>query len=341
MTLPLENLIPWSEKSITEEPLSTASLWSRSSAFLIDALIGLPIGFIIYLMFGANVSDERVIGLIIAAPIFFIKAVRQSVSGQSFGQSALKISVASLQPRNNSEAIMRNLVAFVLMAVPFMNAINAIVIYASKSKQGLHDKVAKTWVINLNTKPESSLEGSLQSSTVGRNLPRTPLIIGAILISLLAIDSGIKTWELSELINKIESSEREMVKVIAANNATRSQYSPNGSRADWDLMETEYAKTAREYAPKVATTGAQVEHLFILPWHLKNLNTQSDFLKHSDAWVQSLNFEAITDDELLWSSELNQNITNTFTVFCATALNAVPTIDFGESAKRIVKICES
>jgi uncharacterized RDD family membrane protein YckC len=338
MTLPLENLIPWSEKSITEEPLSTASLWSRSSAFLIDALIGLPIGFILYLMFGANVSDERVIGLIIAAPIFFIKAVRQSVSGQSFGQSALKISVASLQPRNNSEAIMRNLVAFVLMAVPFMNAINAIVIYASKSKQGLHDKVAKTWVINLNTKPESSLEGSLQSSTVGRNLPRTPLIIGAILISLLALDSGIKTWELSQLINKIESSEREMVGYGATLDARGSQFWKNSG---FDLMETEIAKTAREYAPKVAATGAQVEHSFILPWHLKNLNTQSDYLKHSDAWVQSLNFESITGDKVLWSQELSQNITNTFTVFCATAPNAVPTIDFGGSAKRIVKICES
>jgi len=341
MTLPLENLIPWSEKSITKEPLSAASLWSRSSAFLIDALIGLPIGLILYLMFGANVSDERVIGLIIAAPIFFIKALRQSVSGQSFGQSALKISVASLQPRNNSEAIMRNLVAFVLMAVPFMNALNAISIYFSKSNQGLHDKVAKTWVINLNTEPESSLEGSLQSSTVGRNWPRTPLIIGAILISLFAIDSGMKTWELSQLINKIESSEREMVKVITANDATRSQYWRNGAWTDWDLVETEHAKTAREYAPKVSATGAEVEHLFILPWHLKNLNTQSDYLKHSDAWVQFLNFATITGDKFLWSQELDQNIRNTFTVFCATAPNAVPTIDFGGSAKRITKICES
>jgi len=159
MTLSLENLIPWSEKSITKEPLSAASLWSRFLAFLIDALIGFPIGFILYLTltFGADVSNESVYRLIVPAPIFFIKALRQSVSGQSFGQSALKIGVASLQPRNNSEAIMRNLVAFVLMIVPFMNAINFIVIYASKSKQGLHDKVANTWVINLNTEPESSL----------------------------------------------------------------------------------------------------------------------------------------------------------------------------------------
>ena len=182
----------------------------------------------------------------------------------------------------------------------------------------------------------------MQSSTAGRNLPRTPLIIGAILISLLAIDSGIKTWELSQLINKIESSNREIVEIHTANDATTSQYLQNGAltRANWDLAETEYAKTAREYAPKVAATGAEVEHLFILPWHLKIKNAQNDYLKYSDAWVQFLNFETITDDELLWSSELRQNLRNAYVVFCATAPNAVPIIDFDGSTKKIAKICK-
>jgi uncharacterized RDD family membrane protein YckC len=139
--------INWTNTEKVSEDTAYAKFSSRLGAFVIDALIGVPIGFGIYLAIGSSFVDERQVGALIAFPIFALKAWRQSTHGHSIGQSVLGIGIAGTETKNSFSAIVRNFLSFGLMAIPFLNALNVLVILFSKDKRGLHDRVAKTWVI--------------------------------------------------------------------------------------------------------------------------------------------------------------------------------------------------
>lgn len=152
MSIPSASQINWVSSQPIATPNTYTKFFPRFGAFVIDCLVGLPIGFGAYMVLSVALgdvpTDDTVTGAFIAAPVFILKAWRQSTHGQSIGQSALKMSVVSVDGKNNFAAWVRNLLAFGLMAIPFLNAINVIVILVSKDKRGIHDRIAGTWIIN-------------------------------------------------------------------------------------------------------------------------------------------------------------------------------------------------
>lgn len=140
-------LINWTNSQPTKQDFHYAKFGPRLGAFLVDALIGVPIGFGIYLAIGSPFADDRQVGALIAFPIFVLKAWRQSTHGQSIGQSLFGIGIMGAESKNYFSAFVRNSLSFGLMAIPFLNALNVAFILFSKEKRGIHDRVAKTWVI--------------------------------------------------------------------------------------------------------------------------------------------------------------------------------------------------
>jgi uncharacterized RDD family membrane protein YckC len=126
-----------------------ASFGSRFGAFVIDLLIGLPIGFFLLVpLFSAN-SSERTFGFAMMIPVFAMKFIFQLNNGQSLGQRVARIKVLSGTNLSVSQVFIRNLVALVLMAIPGLNAVNALVIIFSNQKQGIHDYAANTRVVKV------------------------------------------------------------------------------------------------------------------------------------------------------------------------------------------------
>jgi uncharacterized RDD family membrane protein YckC len=136
-------------KKISNAP-KFAGFWIRFGAFIIDAIIGGIVGLIFSIPFESlSTSSDRALGVFMGFFIFLIKALFQANRGQSIGQSVFKLGVAGTKKRNYFDALLRNSVALILMAIPFLNAINALITGVSDKKQGLHDRAAKTWVVKL------------------------------------------------------------------------------------------------------------------------------------------------------------------------------------------------
>jgi uncharacterized RDD family membrane protein YckC len=143
-------MISWVTNSKVKSSPKFAGFWIRSIAFFIDVVIGGIVGFIAAIPFESlYYSSDRGVGIFIGFFIFLIKALFQANRGQSVGQIIMKIGVASSRKRNYFDSFVRNVVALVLMAIPLMNAVNALITGVSDGKQGLHDKAAKTWIIKL------------------------------------------------------------------------------------------------------------------------------------------------------------------------------------------------
>lgn len=169
---------------------------------------------------------------------------------------------------------------------------------------------------------------------------RRPVFVLGLLAFLLLADVAVKTVELSRLISRIEVSESIMKEVYERESRIDNIYYVGGSWTNFDSAESAYAAIARDLAPELSSEVAAVRKISILPWH-KSINyLKAEYLDHGDAWIDSLNFKTNSTDNLLWSQELSQNVSNTFSIFCSTSEAAVPLIDAMNFKKRLNEICK-
>ena len=160
------------------------------------------------------------------------------------------------------------------------------------------------------------------------------LKIGIAAIILFLLDLGARNLELNNMVTQIQKSETQMKSYIED---SARWYRLYGEGKSFDSTEIEIARLASENAPLIAAYGAQVDSIYIFPWHRAIIRAKQDYLKHNDAWVNSLN-DRIVIDEKFGDKRLTQEIANTWEISKFSLPNAVPMLDLYslESKIRII-----
>jgi uncharacterized RDD family membrane protein YckC len=329
---------PGTEEELPTQNSSLTAFIRRLAAFLIDLAVGLPIGFLILVTVGVEVSDNRVWGTLLVAPSFLIKTLRQYQVGQSLGQKILGLAVRSDEELKLSSIVIRNSSAMVLFVIPFMNIVNVLVIILSKDGRGIHDRLAKTSIVSIQSDSSETKKDKFRLSTsgkFGKFLLSIP-IIGMFFIA----DQFIQSYEMSNLVTQIEISEQVMVDFIDRKDEAMSKYWNGVAWTDFSSAESEVAVIAEGSYSDLAVAKAEILDLMVLPWHTRIVNARADYVAHNEAWIESIKFQTIVGDNTMWSSEIDLDISPTFAVFCTTGPKAVPRIDFFGLKQRIEVICE-
>lgn len=130
-----------------------ASYGKRVGAYLIDAVI--IVGILVVLFLAGLVSDTTgtfvLFGLFAVASVVY-KPVMEGARGQTVGKMAVGIKVvraADAGPIGYGEAFLRWLIAAVIGFVPFGTLVDLLWPLWDRYKQTLHDKVAKTIVVDV------------------------------------------------------------------------------------------------------------------------------------------------------------------------------------------------
>lgn len=126
------------------EPVVYAGAPRRLAAWLIDALIlGVPLGIAHFFL----LSDEKVEALgTIATTVYYTLTWSRFGGGKTVGMRLLGIRVVSMngEPIDLWRALMRAVALAVSIAVLLLGVALVLV---DKKKQGLHDKIARTYVV--------------------------------------------------------------------------------------------------------------------------------------------------------------------------------------------------
>lgn len=126
------------------EPVVYAAAPRRLAAWLIDALIlGVPLGVAHFFL----LSDETVEALgTFATTIYYTLTWSRFGGGKTVGMRLLGIRVVSMngEPIDLWRALMRAVALAVSIAVLLLGVALVLV---DKKKQGLHDKIARTYVV--------------------------------------------------------------------------------------------------------------------------------------------------------------------------------------------------
>jgi len=147
----------------------------------------------------------------------------------------------------------------------------------------------------------------------------------AIVVSILfLLDQGARNLELNSMVTQIQKSETQMVNYVSDAEYWYKLFKEDGK--SFESTERQIARLAGENAPLIAAYGAQIDSAYILPWHRAIIRAKQDYLKHNDAWVDSLN-ERTVIDEKFGDSRLSQEISNTFEISKFSLPQAVPMLD--------------
>jgi hypothetical protein len=163
------------------------------------------------------------------------------------------------------------------------------------------------------------------------------LKIGIAAIILFLLDQGARNLELNSMVTKIQKSESQMINYNEDVAYWYKLYSSEDK--SFDSTERQIARLAGENAPLIAAFGAQVESVYVFPWHRAIIRAKQDYLKHNDAWVSSLN-ERTVIDEKFGDSRLSQEIDNTFEISKFSLPEAVPMLDVFSLEVKIKDIFE-
>jgi hypothetical protein len=150
------------------------------------------------------------------------------------------------------------------------------------------------------------------------------LKIGIAALILFLLDQGARNLELNSMVKKIQKSESQMVNV---NEDTAYWYKlfNDKARGVYDT-EVEVARIAQEAAPVISAYGAQIERIYVLPWHRAIIRAKHDYLNHNDAWVTSLSADTVIDEKF-GDERLSQEIRNTWEISKFSLPEAVPMLD--------------
>jgi uncharacterized RDD family membrane protein YckC len=94
-------------------------------------------------------NSDRSTGLLLFAILFIMRAALQANFGCTYGQKIFGIRIASAHGSMWQEAFLRNLVSYILLAIPLLGAINLIVAFARADSRGIHDLVGRTSVVKI------------------------------------------------------------------------------------------------------------------------------------------------------------------------------------------------
>lgn len=130
------------EKSLDAESLPKADWTLRVAAYLLDALAAALIGFIAYAILGGK--DTWVLFFEI---FFFFNFCIGWKIGQTIGMRPLKIKVVTIEGKPLSW--LRILWRYIAFTISLFSIIGMVWILFDKQKQGLHDKLARTYVIKI------------------------------------------------------------------------------------------------------------------------------------------------------------------------------------------------
>jgi hypothetical protein len=150
------------------------------------------------------------------------------------------------------------------------------------------------------------------------------LKIGIAAIILFLLDQGARNLELNSMVTKIQKSESQMENFKEDVGFWYERFVDGNSTAN--ATEVNIARLAGDSAPFIAAYGAQVDSVFVLPWHASIIRAKKDYLAHNDAWVNSLNADTVIDEEFV-DKQLSQQISNTFEIVRFSLPEAVPTLD--------------
>jgi hypothetical protein len=99
------------------------------------------------------------------------------------------------------------------------------------------------------------------------------IISAGLILGLIFIDFGIKTWEAVNLVTAVEKSEEEFL---------------NFKTEVKDANLVKFLSLTESTAKETFVSGVSIERLRILPWHLALSDARDDYLKHNAAWYQRL-----------------------------------------------------
>lgn len=130
------------QSSIKADSLPKADWQLRLAAYVLDAIAAAIVGYIVYLIHGE--SDT---GLLAFELFFFFNFCIGWKIGQTIGMRPLKIQVVTTegQPLGWGRIIWR----YIAFTISLFSVIGMVWIIFDKQKQGLHDKLAKTYVVKI------------------------------------------------------------------------------------------------------------------------------------------------------------------------------------------------
>lgn len=149
---------------------------------------------------------------------------------------------------------------------------------------------------------------------------------------LLLLDQGARNFELNNIVTKIQKSES----LMEIYNEDAGVWYKRFSDGDWGAAGTELAiaQLAADSAPLIAAYGAQVDSVYVFPWHTSIIRAKKDYSAHNDAWVSALNADTVIDNKF-GDRQLSQEINNTFEIVRFSLPNAVPTLDLFSLRKKV------
>jgi uncharacterized RDD family membrane protein YckC len=133
-----------------EFAMSYAGFWRRFAAWIIDAVILFVVGFIIGFIIAIVISPPTSINLLLGAVLNFIYTiVFWTWRGQTLGKIVVGVKIIKTDgmPIGIGSAILRY-IGYIVSAIIIY--IGYIMIAFNSKKQGLHDKIADTYVVRTN-----------------------------------------------------------------------------------------------------------------------------------------------------------------------------------------------
>lgn len=156
------------------------------------------------------------------------------------------------------------------------------------------------------------------------------------LIALIAIDLGLRTYEASQLVSKIEASEN----IMKAYNADVKRISEADIAREIKIRGL--VNIADKSASEIYVSGVAVERMTVLPWHKKLKTARSDYMQHSNAWYEyTSNTKIGSGDELRINWGNGDDINPTFNLLKVTLPQAIPSPDFLDLQARVTEIVKS
>lgn len=148
----------------------------------------------------------------------------------------------------------------------------------------------------------------------GRRRVKIPVVVAGVvfLLVLSVMDWWQSTREMRALLAAAADSEAAMVTGMATIDQTvrDSRYARLGEYASQSqkdqamyLLREEMSSDSATALAQIQATGAEVENVFVLPWHVSLRDAKDAYLAHSNAWVAYT--KAMTKDPSAYTDKVH------------------------------------
>ena len=112
------------------------------------------------------------------------------------------------------------------------------------------------------------------------------MMLGVLGLLAAGVDWAVRTWEMNQLVSRIEVSEAAMGAAQAAiGDVTLADDATAAAKAE---ARRELSSASAAGGDAVAAAGEGVAELTFLPWHEQQIAAQGAYLAHNQAWVDYL-----------------------------------------------------